>query len=81
MTVDVERLDHTPNESDLAACRVYTADATGQTETYHISLTNDDTFDDGYLLAGRRAGDGSVTETAWDAARKHFRARGFEVHG
>lgn len=74
-------------EEDLAGCEIVTKNAAGEIRRYHIDLTNDDTFDDGYLMAGKRIDDhdydrspDAPSQAAWDAARGHFRERGFDVH-
>lgn len=86
MTVQVHHGDETFDNS-LAACEVVTVDAAGVERWYRISLSDDATFDDGYLMAGQRIEpeppEGEVagpSQRAWDAAREHFRDRGFEVH-
>jgi len=88
MTVRVDRGEK-GFDADEPEVLVETTDATGTTREYLVVLTNDDyTFDDGRLMAGRRVDDdapddpagGGPTERAYDAARKAFERRGFDVH-
>ena len=86
------RVDRGPKgfDADEPEVLVETTDASGTTREYLVVLTDDDyTFDDGRLMAGRRVDDeapdepagGGPTRRAYDAARRTFESRGFDVHG
>ncbi len=89
MTVRVDRGEK-GFDADEPEVLVETTDATGTTREYLVVLTDDDyTFDDGRLLAGKRTDDdapdepagGGPTQRAYQAARRAFESRGFDVHG
>lgn len=88
MTVRVMRANDWDSDEDLAV-KVRTVDGAGVEREYRIALTDDETFDDGRLLSGRRIDDdapdepagGGVSDRAFAAARRAFEERGFDVHG
>lgn len=84
MAVEVFGADGPPAGRAQDNCEVKTEDAAGNVRWYKIDLTDDDTFDDGYLLEGVQLHPSRcpvVSDLAYDAAREHFREEGWEVHG
>lgn len=88
MTVRVDISDGSAWDDDEPEVRVETTDATGSTRVYRIGLTSE-TLSDGRLMAGSRVDDDAPAEPAgggpsgraWDAARRAFDSRGFDVFG
>jgi hypothetical protein len=81
MTVDVEPVPVEHGTEKVAACRVYTKDGVGTVREYNITIGTEKHYGQ-YVMAGREAGDDdrpNVSDTAWDAAREHFRSEGYDV--
>lgn len=87
--IDTEPLDVNETDTDLARCRVTTADALGQTRVYEIGLPATGMVGDEHVMAGRRVDDDrpdgmsgrSPSDAAWNAAREYFEGQGHEVFG
>jgi len=87
MTVRVIRANDWTGDKEPAV-KVRTVDGAGVEREYRIRLTTDE-IGDGRILGGRRIDDdapdepagGGPTERAYDAARRAFQERGFDVHG
>lgn len=87
--IDVEPLPVNETDTDLARCRVTTADAVGRERVYEIGLPATGMVDGKPVMAGRRVDadapddvrEDGPSDAAWNAAREHFERQGHEVFG
>lgn len=83
MTVQIHDYTTDADGDYLAELTVVTEDAASIERRYEMALRDDSAFNKP-MVVGKRVGPdgnrtGSPSQTAWDAARQHFRERGHEV--